>query len=112
MCVFFYFLYNFRLKHFSSQEEISKIWPTSYIGLHVKNPLFLSDFNETCIFSTVFFFKKYSISYVIKIRPAAAELFHVDGLADGQTDKYDETDSSFSQFWEHVLNLVPRILRL
>jgi len=25
-----------------------------YIGLHVKYPLFLSDFKETCIFSTDF----------------------------------------------------------
>ena len=29
-----------------------------YIGVHIKNPLFLSDFNETCISSTDF--KKYS----------------------------------------------------
>ena len=25
-----------------------------YIGLHAKNPLFVSDFNQTCIFSTDF----------------------------------------------------------
>ena len=30
------------------------MWPKMYIGLHVKYPLFLSDFNETWIFSKVF----------------------------------------------------------
>ena len=29
-------------------------WPEMYIGLHVKCPLFLSDFNKTWIFSTDF----------------------------------------------------------
>jgi hypothetical protein len=43
-----------------------------YIGLHVKYPLYLSDFNETWIFSTKFH----------EIRAVGAELFH----ADGQTD--------------------------
>jgi len=46
-----------------------------YIGLHVQYRLFLSDFNETWIFSTDF----------RKIRPVGAELFHVDGRTDGQT---------------------------
>ena len=32
-----------------------------YIGLHVKYPLFLSDFNETCIFSTQIFEKSSNI---------------------------------------------------
>ena len=30
----------------------------------------------------------------MKVRPVAAELFH----ADGQTDRYDEANSRFSQF--------------
>jgi hypothetical protein len=45
--------------------------------LHVKCPLFLSDFNETWIFST-YFRKKAQISSFIKICPVAAELFHAD----------------------------------
>ena len=49
--------------------------------LHVKCPLFLSDFNEIFNFLNRFS-KKLQISSFIKIRSVAAELFH----ADGQTD--------------------------
>jgi hypothetical protein len=35
-------------------EEMSKVWSQMYIGLHVKYPLFLSNFNETWIFLTGF----------------------------------------------------------
>jgi hypothetical protein len=48
-----------------------------YIGLHVKYPLFLSDFNETWILSTDFS-KNPQISHFMKIRPMWAE-FHADG---------------------------------
>ena len=62
MC--FDFLYKFCLKHFSFYEEMSEIWWKMYIGLYVKYPLFLSDFNETWIFSTVFRkIPKYEISW-------------------------------------------------
>ena len=52
-----------------------------YIGLHIKCPLFLSDFNETQIFSPVIR-KNMQISYFMKIRPVGAELFHADGRTD------------------------------
>jgi hypothetical protein len=45
-----------------------------YIGLRVKNLLFLSDFNVTWIFS-----KNTQISNFMKIRPVGVELFHADG---------------------------------
>ena len=46
-----------------------------YIGLHVKYPLFLSEFNKTWIFST----KIIEILNFMKMRPVEAELFHADG---------------------------------
>jgi len=61
------------------------------IGLHVKCPLFLSDLNETLIFSTDFR-KILQISNFMKIRPVGAELFH----ADRQTDRHDEANSHLS----------------
>ena len=67
-----------------------------YIGLHVKYPLFLSDFNDTCIFSIDFrkiiiyqisyflnrFSKNNHISNFMKIRPLGAEFFHADRRTD------------------------------
>jgi hypothetical protein len=43
-----------------------------YIGLHVKYPLFLSDYNQTLILLTD----------LMKIHPLGAELFHADGWTD------------------------------
>ena len=45
MC--FDFLYSFYLKHLSFLEELSEILSHMQKYLHVKHPLFLSDFNET-----------------------------------------------------------------
>ena len=47
--------------------------------LHVKYPLFLSDFNESWIFSTDFGKKKAQISSLIEIRSVRAEFLHADG---------------------------------
>ena len=52
--VCFDFLYNSCLKNFSFWEELSKIWSKMYIELHVKCPLFLSEFKEILIFSRDF----------------------------------------------------------
>ena len=49
-----------------------------YIGLHVKYPLFLSDFNENWSFKTDFK-KNTQISNFMKIHPQGTELFYVDG---------------------------------
>ena len=51
-----------------------------YIGLHVKYPLFLSDF--TLEFSRQFF-EKYSNIKFHETRPVGAELFNVDRWTDG-----------------------------
>jgi hypothetical protein len=52
-----------------------------YIGIHVKYPLFLSDFNETRTPATDFQ-KKNQTSNFMKIHPVGAELFHTDGQTD------------------------------
>jgi len=53
-----------------------------YAGLHVKYPLFLSDFSETRNFWTDF------RKILMKIRPVGAELFY----SDRQTDRHDEAN--------------------
>ena len=52
-----------------------------YVGLHVKYPLFLSDFNDACIFLGRFS-KNTPIPNCRTMRSVEAKLFH----ADGQTD--------------------------
>jgi len=48
--VCFDFLYNFCVRHFPFSEEFSEIISSMYIVLHVKYPLFLSDFDKAWIF--------------------------------------------------------------
>ena len=85
-----------------------------YIGLHVKYPLFLSDFNETRNFSTDFQ-KNTQISNFTKIRLVGAELFHAPrytGFLSGAFAKLQKvtissvmsvrTNSHFLQFCEGV----------
>jgi len=72
-----------------------------YIGLHVKYPLFFSDFNEIW-----FFFRQIFEKYWKKIRPVGAKLFH----ADGRIDRHDEANSRFSQFCEKRLKIKFRLL--
>ena len=52
MC--FGFLYKVCLKYFSFWGEFSETLSQMHVGLHVKYPLFLSEFNDTHIFSTDF----------------------------------------------------------
>jgi len=51
------------------------------IDLHVKYPLYSSDFNENWTFLTDFR-KHFQISNFMKIRPVGAELFHEEGQTD------------------------------
>jgi hypothetical protein len=59
------------------------MWLKMYIGLHVKYPLFLSNFNETWIFSTGFRKKKCS---GVKISWKSVQWELSCSHADGQTD--------------------------
>ena len=54
-----------------------------YIGLHVKCPFLLSDFNETLKFINRFL-KNNQATYFTKIHPVGAELFYADGRTDGE----------------------------
>jgi hypothetical protein len=60
------------------------MWLKIYIGLQVKYPLFLSDFNETWVFSTCF---RKPLKYQILLKFLRWDkLFHADGQADRRTD--------------------------
>jgi hypothetical protein len=59
-----------------------------YIDLHVKYPLFLSDFNENWIFSTNFRkMLKYKILWKSVQKDPSCSMWR-----DGQTDRYDEAN--------------------
>jgi hypothetical protein len=68
------------------------MWSKMYIGFHVKRPLFVSDINETWIFSTCFRETlKYQISWKsVRWEPSCCM----------RTDRHDEANSRFSQFCE------------
>ena len=79
MC--FDIFYKVCLKLFSFYEEFSEVVSCKNIGLHVKYPLFLSDFNQNLNFIDRFS-KNNQISNFINFRPVGAELFHADGRTD------------------------------
>jgi hypothetical protein len=68
---------------------------TSYthIRLHVKYPLFFSEFIRTWIFA-IDFSKILQTTNFIKMRPVGAELLHADG------QRKRQKDSSFSKFYK------------
>jgi hypothetical protein len=78
-----------------------EIWPKIYIGLHLKYPLFLYDFNETWVFSIGF--RKYPNIKFNENRPSERRVF-LRLLTDEQTDRHDEANSHFSQFCEPAQN--------
>jgi hypothetical protein len=61
MC--FDFLYKFYIKHFSFKDKFNEIWSRMSKRLHIKYPLFLSNFSETWAFLGRFFKKSSSIKF-------------------------------------------------
>jgi len=79
MCVFIFsitFVWNIYHSRRSEQDMIKNVYWSYW-----KTPLFLSDINETCIFST---YKNTQISNFMKIHLVRAELFYADGRTEGQ----------------------------
>jgi hypothetical protein len=95
-CVFWFSL-QILSDTFLILKKWSEIWSKIYVGPRVQHPLFLSNFNETWNYSTVFS-KNTHISNFMKIRPVG-ELFH----AERQTDRHDEANSRPSQFCERAV---------
>jgi hypothetical protein len=70
-----------------------------YLGIHVKYPLFLTDFNQTWFSRQIF--ENLQTPNLMKIRPAVAELYHEDR----RTDRHKEATSRFSQLYEGVYKI-------
>ena len=66
-----------------------------YIGLYVRYPLFLSDFDENW-FLFVRVSKNPEVLKFMKVLVVGAELLHTDW----QTNRREEADSRFSQFYD------------
>ena len=90
MCRFFSTTFVWNISH-SKKNWASFSW--LYVGLHMKYPLFLSDFNKTWIFSADF---RKMFLYFMKIRSVRTKLFQTDG----RTDRYDEVNNRFPQICE------------
>ena len=94
--VCFDILYIVCPKYFSFQE-LSKVWSKMYIGLNVKYPLFLSDFDVTGICWTDF--RKFLDTSSLENPFSGSRV-----VPCGQTDRYDEANCRFSQFCERTWN--------
>jgi hypothetical protein len=108
--VCFDFLYNVCLKHFSFLKELSEIWSKIYIGIHVKYPLFCSDFNETWILSTDFIkILSYQISQKsVQWEPSCS--VRTDGQTDMKLiDAYRNFEKAPKTYFEYTLH-IPHIL--
>jgi len=65
----------------------------NYVGIHVKCPLLLLEFNEISLFTTDYG-KIITCQIFMKIRPVGLQLFY----ADGRKDRQDKANTRVSQF--------------
>jgi len=91
-CVFWLCIQT--LKQFLVWIECSEILSYVYLDLHVKYPLFLSDFSEIGIFWTDFRKCSYQISWKSVLWEPIAPF--------ERTDRHDEADVHFSQLCERA----------
>jgi len=102
-------------KHFSLYREFCVITSWTYIGLHVKYPLFLSDFNDDCIFRT--YFQKI-LQYQISWKSVLLELScymrtsrWMDGWIDGSMDTHiKKLVVAFHNFAKKGIKIPPKDL--
>jgi hypothetical protein len=98
-CVFSFSLLS---EYFSLCEGKSEVLTQMCIGLHVKYPLLLSDFNETWIFWTdVRKILKYQILWK-SVQWERSCSMRIERQKERRPDGHDESNSHFSQFYERV----------
>ena len=100
MCVLF-FCKTFVWKISHSEKNWARCEQKCVHWSACKVQLFLSDFDETWLFST-YFRKNTEIWNFLKIRPVGAMLFHADLRTDGRT--YMTKITRFQKFRERGLN--------
>jgi hypothetical protein len=101
--VYYEVFFNFCLKYFfHSRKNWVRYDKKMYTGLHVKFPLFLSDFNETWTFWTGFLeILKYEIFLFFSQWELSSSM-----LRDGWMDRHEGANSHFSRFCEHASNVL------
>jgi hypothetical protein len=89
------FIWNISRFKKNEQDMIKKM----YLGRHVKYPLFLSDFNETWIFSTNF---PTLLKYQMSCKSVRQSRVVPSAWTDAETDRHDEANSRFAQFFKRA----------
>jgi len=96
MFLFFSTTFFWSISH--SKKKRTRYDQKLYIGLHVKCPLYLSDFNETWI--TRWIFQTITIYHISRKSVQWEQSFSM------RTDRHDEANSHFSRFYERAQKLI------